>query len=187
MRNCFWLIIIALAAALGAPNAHADSSAEYNLSFTGTGTLPVSGSFTYDTTTNQFTNFSAVWDGLPFDFTFDANNDDNPALNPTCVGPSCPAQTNYLELTGVIPTPLQWEAVCETFVSSLPCDELVLFTLDLNGSVLGGTGTGTGPTSDMAEGVGHFTVSAPEPDFLSLMLVGIGAILALRRRSPLPS
>jgi len=48
-------------------------SVTYNINFSGGATLPTAGSFTYDTTANQFTAFIVNWDNLNFDFTSSAN------------------------------------------------------------------------------------------------------------------
>src|ERR1700674_1217155 len=111
MRKSSWIIGAVLIVAIGAPHAHADTITDYAISFTGTGTLPTSGSFAYDTTTNQFTSFTAIWDGLTFDFTSSAT------------------QTNYVALTGAIPSPLTWTALCENGMvnPSVPCDDFEMF------------------------------------------------------------
>jgi nucleoside-specific outer membrane channel protein Tsx len=72
MRKSFWIIPIALFVAIGAPRVSADTLTDYTIAFTRfdpSDLLPTSGSFQYDSTTNQFTSFQVVWDGFTFDLT----------------------------------------------------------------------------------------------------------------------
>jgi len=77
----------------------AHASTIYNIDFTTTAgdTPPSSGSFTYDSSLEQFTNFIVVWAGIPFDFTQIANQ--GPVMN--C--PVTSAALSFALLTGQSP------------------------------------------------------------------------------------
>ena len=76
--------LLALAAL---PSALTASPVQYTISFTlVSGVAPTSGSFTYDPSTEMFTQFDVVWDGLVFDMTADANNPTVDTSNPSCPG-----------------------------------------------------------------------------------------------------
>jgi hypothetical protein len=83
-------ISVLLIAAFGAPVAMADlaDSTTYKINFTGSGTLPTSGSFTYDPDTFTFSSFLVTWSDVTFDLTAGANA---PMLETTGTGqlPPC--------------------------------------------------------------------------------------------------
>ena len=85
--------IILLLALFGAPAASADVITDYTIHFTGTGTLPSSGSFTYDETNPHFSSFLVTWDSLSFDLTSIANS---PATNTGA--PACSVELQTLRL-----------------------------------------------------------------------------------------
>ena len=66
-------------AAICAPAAHAGTLTTYNITFTGGSPNPTMGSFTYDSTNPQFSNYTVIWDGITFDLTSSANS-------PTIIG-----------------------------------------------------------------------------------------------------
>lgn len=74
MRHQLWISVL-LIAAFGAPVAMADliDLTTYTINFTGTGTLPTAGMFTYDPDTTTFTSFLVTWHGVSFDLTSSAN------------------------------------------------------------------------------------------------------------------
>jgi len=84
MQKTLWIILAALIAAIGAPNAHADTITDGAFGFTVDGIGPPStqflpsGSFVYDNSTNQFTSFTVMWHGVSFDFTTAANGFTDP-------------------------------------------------------------------------------------------------------------
>jgi hypothetical protein len=70
MRKSLWIVLAVLLVAIGAPNAHADST-EYTLSFTLTDGTPIAmsdGTVMLNNTTGLFTTFLVNWDGVVFDF-----------------------------------------------------------------------------------------------------------------------
>lgn len=79
----------------------ADVLTTYDISFTLTsGTLlPTSGSFTYDSTTPQFTNFIVDWDSLVFNLTSSANNPTVVGSTPACVGTNTGAAATFAILS----------------------------------------------------------------------------------------
>ncbi len=174
MRKSLWIILAVLVVAIGAPNALADTITSGTLAFTlagGVGIAPTAGSFTYDNTTNQFTSFTVVWDGLTFDLSFGAT------------------QTNFLALIGAIPSPQTWTAACipSTVHPTIPCDGLLDFGLFAGTLVLGSAVQPLVPTQNLAVGGGTFTVTqvvttTPEPGAVSLLLMGIGLVSVMRKR-----
>ncbi len=93
---------VLIIAALSAPAAMADVMTNYTINFTGTGILPTAGSFTYDSTTPQFSDFMVVWDGLTFDLTSAANapNFEAGSPLPACVGGTADAEASFDLLSG---------------------------------------------------------------------------------------
>ncbi len=69
------LALVSLFAQAAAPAARAGSITNYTINFTtSSGTAPTSGSFTYNSTIPQFSNFFVTWDGITFNLTGSANN-----------------------------------------------------------------------------------------------------------------
>jgi hypothetical protein len=67
MRNSLWIILTVLFVAIGAPAAQAQTV--YEITFTGTGTLPSTPiDFRYDQSTKELTNFNVTYDGISWDF-----------------------------------------------------------------------------------------------------------------------
>ena len=96
------LIFTLLCVASAAPLARADSVANYTITFTtSTGTPPASGSFTYDSTAPQFSNFFVSWDGITFNLTASANH---PFTNASgCSGESSTAAYSFELLSQTVP------------------------------------------------------------------------------------
>ena len=172
MRKSLWIVLTILLVAIGAPDAHADAITTGSLAFTlgSCCTAPTAGSFTYDNTTNQFTSFAIVWNGLTFDLSFGAT------------------ETNYLALTGAISSPLTWTAACipSTINPTVPCDGVLDFGLFAGTSLLGSALNPLVPTQNQAVGGGTFTddhtVPVPEPGAAALLLMGFGLVLVMRKR-----
>jgi len=172
MRKSLWIVLAALLAVIGAPNARADTITSGTITFTlgGTGIAPTAGSFSYDNTTNKFTSLTVVWDGITFDLSFGAT------------------QTNYLALTGAIASPQTWTAACipSTVHPTVPCDGLLNFSLFAGTLVLGSALTPLVPTQNLAVGGGTYSVTqlvttTPEPA-AAFLLLGIGLVSLMRKR-----
>jgi hypothetical protein len=82
MRKTLWILAFVAIAAICAPAAHTGTKTTYNITFTGGSPNPTMGSFTYDSTNPQFSNFTVLWDGITFDLTSSANS-------PTFCDPGC--------------------------------------------------------------------------------------------------
>lgn len=68
-----------------APSAVADTVTTYDIIFTAIeGPTPTAGSFTYNSTTPGFSDFTVVYNGVIFDFTADANHPNNHAPSGIC-------------------------------------------------------------------------------------------------------
>lgn len=83
----FALAALGLLALVAAP-AHADTITTFTISFPTTvgAPSPVSGSFTFDSTIPQFSNFLVSWDGVTFDLTAAANAPLTPPLGSPSTG-----------------------------------------------------------------------------------------------------
>ena len=69
-----------------APIALADTISTYDIIFTAIeGPIPTAGSFTYDSTTPGFSDFTVTYNGVVFDFTADANSPNNHAPSGNCL------------------------------------------------------------------------------------------------------
>jgi len=77
----------------------ADTVTTYAITFSGGGTIPTSGSFTYDSAVPQFSNFIVDWGGLSFDLTASANNPYVDGGSPSCIGSSTHAAARLAILT----------------------------------------------------------------------------------------
>jgi hypothetical protein len=189
MRKTLWIIALVLVAAIGAPNAHADSFTNYTINFTlSSGSpLPTTGSIVYDTTTNQFTSFNVVWDTITFNLTSSANS---PTLSNIFVPPTaCLGTTsaqNFLLLLSGCGTQFAntWQASVlsegTTFV-----DRFTIQSLDANRNGLGAQGF-MAPVGGES-GTGTLTITqqsevVPEPGAGILTLIGIGSGWVMRKR-----
>jgi hypothetical protein len=92
-----------LIAACAAPVAFGDVDTTYDITFTGPGTLPASGSFTYDSTNPSFSDFTVTYEGYLYDLTAEANA---PTFSGTlpCVGSG--AAATFALLSGACAPPL---------------------------------------------------------------------------------
>lgn len=96
------LVIFVLLTGLCVPVAMADpiDLTTYTINFTGSGTLPTAGTFTYDPDTPNFTSFLVTWKGLTFDLTNAANAPYEPSSNPaSCVNGLTGAAATFALLT----------------------------------------------------------------------------------------
>jgi hypothetical protein len=93
---------ILLMAAFGPPAAMADLTdlTTYTINFTGTGTLPTAGSFTYDPDTATFTAFTVTWDTFTFDLTSSANAPTAFPAYPVCIGSGTGGAAAFALLSG---------------------------------------------------------------------------------------
>jgi hypothetical protein len=96
------LMLVATMSLLGTPNAKADlmDSVNYTITFTGTGTLPTAGSFTYDPDIHTFSHFLVTWDGLNFDLTSAANGPFVTSPAPSCIGSLTGGAASFAVLSG---------------------------------------------------------------------------------------
>jgi hypothetical protein len=140
---------------------------------------PTSGSFDYDASTQTFTGFSVVWNGLTYDMTAAANAPTifGPYGAPACIGGLTGGAASFQLLTGCQSAPsLLWTAGdCCSYNGILPAGS---FGFDAGGDGLPSMGilaSGT-PSGDA---VGTFAI-APEPGTVVLTLIGLGLIV--RRR-----
>ena len=174
------MVAIPILLALGATPAVA-LPALYTIGFTLTSgaPLPVSGSFSYDSSTGTFANFDVLWDGDSFDFTSVANA--SPSVgNPGCSLSYGSGTQELFQMLTACPS-AYWvansSAVSLTEPSFLfddgPFDTVNTYGLDVISPGL--------PIAPPTTATGAFTSTiSPEPGTWALTLIGLG--LALRKR-----
>jgi hypothetical protein len=196
MRKSLWIIPL-LFAAMVAPNAHADTCSpgdtctDYTITFTtASGLAPTGmGTFTYDTTTDQFTSFMVTWDGKTFDMTDNANS---PSYFPGPTGCTGEASTGGYAfqmlnkaLTGCgALVAYQWDAAYNPLIPGITFQFKATEFVTPVASSDGFTGTILGLYPSVS-GNGGWTVTpvpatVPEPSTIGLTLVGLGGLMRKR-------
>lgn len=180
LSRLIFLLAIGVAAATAAPIT-------YDFTFTGSGLLPTSGSFTYDPAlgSNNFTAFTIIWDSLTFNL---ASSADSPELLTGECGTSSTPTAFFLALTDPaalcgagatslwIATPDPDSTQFEFLIESADTSSLIFGYDVLPGSVV--SPPPTGPPS------GDFTISqVPEPNSIVLALAGGATLMAGKRKS----
>jgi len=201
MRKSLWIIsVLLLFALVEAPNAHADTLTSYTITFSGSGVLPASGSFTYDSTVPAFSDFLVLWDGTTIDLTAAANSPAvlGPVLPTSCVYPfpTPEAADTFALMDGACPSGT-WEGFADEFglnqiifLGPSPCPivdgaltDCVQFSSHAPGPSSTASGSGSFSIAPAAS-----VVPTPEPATVVLVLLGLlGIWLALAmqtRRAP---
>jgi hypothetical protein len=159
MRKSLWIILIALFVAIGAPNAHADGTT-YAISFTGTDAPTVVGSdlLFFDSTLDEFTTPTLEIDYFGSDITLDA----------TLLGPTDPLTHTYV-----------WGADMFAFeASDLPAGLNLYIASAITGcQSLENFGCEGGVVL-----TAQTPPQMPEPASYGLLFLGIGLVLAMRKR-----
>jgi len=107
LRNHLAIITGLFIAVAGAQVVKADTTTTYNIDFNtnnGTPPAPTAGSFTYDSTTQTFSDFTVNWDGQMFDLTGGANNPDISGTVP-CLDGKTGAAASFALLDGACNPP----------------------------------------------------------------------------------
>jgi hypothetical protein len=176
-RFGLWTTIL-LATACCAPAALADAITTYNINFTTSlGDSPSAGSFTYDSTTQSFSDFTVTWEGLLFTLTGAAN--DPSTLGPPCSGGQTGAAASFALLDGTCSPNTEW------FVGPQPTTLTPEFTFaSESGSIAIFNFNPSDFPPGSGESSGGWTITAvPEPESAVLLatLLCAGAFL-LRKR-----
>jgi hypothetical protein len=192
MRKSPWIIPALLVFAdIGPPNARADIITTYTITFTGASqALTPTGSFTYDSTVPNFTDFQVVWDGFTFDLTSPANSPLIVGTLPVCFTASSGAAATYSLLTDCFSNPnTLWRALAG-FSGTTGIAVFDIANFDANGNSIDFQANATLPNAKpLASASGGFTATTivtPEPGTLLLTLTGVGLFgltLVLRKRT----
>lgn len=187
-------ICVLLIAALGSPVAKATTTT-YDITFTlsAGGVNATAGSFTYNDSTNKFSAFNVVWDGITFDLTSSANA---PSLNGTpCVtstggvltgGAASFALLNHLCTFGAPDLTTDWfgkiTSTTEFGLTTFDATNVNSITIYHSQGVAGGTAAGGG---DWTLSTGTPPTPTPEPSaglMMGTALMAMAALGMMRRR-----
>lgn len=168
-----------------APPAHADEDFTYDINFTCDPStpsclLPTSGTFTYDSTTDEFTNFEVVWDGISINLKDAANAGPISPLEGTnsCLGSSTGGAASYLLMTAC---PLL--SPYEPWLANTGGDFAFTESYDVNDYAAFRAGI-PGLPGNAPQAYGDFTLTAvPEPGAYVLLLTMIGLVLLTMRKT----
>lgn len=162
MRKFYWSVLALLFVGVCAPYAHADSITQGTLNFTVTavgpfhGTFAPTGSFVYDDTTKTFASLTVKWDGVVFD------------LAPLFTGVAL----------AVLDEGGNWAASGNLGVDT-PHPATPYFSLD---GVFDYPTCCVQFTDGGARASGTYAVTTPDPSSFALLMLGLGALLMVRKR-----
>lgn len=181
MRKSLLIIITMVFVAVGVPTAHADAFTESNINFqvtSGDVSDAPTGSFVFDNTTNLFTTFEVIWDGIGFNLAACANGKGEPGGNNECGFSSEPnGLTSYLALISCddgTTDSCGWDAGIVTFA------EDAFFGMANGPWQIEEFSLGVGAREGNAAGT--FTVSIFDPGTGILTLVGMGLLVLMVRK-----
>lgn len=187
MRKSLWIIAL-LFAAVGAPNAHAQTV--YEITFTGTGTLPSTNpiDFTYDQSTKELTNFNLTYDGIPFDFASFINSIANEDRLGVAACEGATAAETFL-ISSTLPACVAFYTP-SWYASGSVGDKVdtVCFPITAALGTFGCAGENTVAPAMDASGSGSYDIAlvtpaaTPEPASGILWLTGIGLMIVMRKR-----
>jgi hypothetical protein len=189
LKSLFCRIIFLMGAL--AVLASADSLTSYTISFTGSAPIPTAGSFTWDSTVQEFAAFNVTWNGLVFYLAGDQQDEDETN------GCGMPDTQNSIFLLLTTPGGFcgsgqagpEWMADAESngdslgFYDTNATDTSTIFVA--SAEVIGGQPVGN-PQGVFSGGFSTAIVAASAPELSSLLLTLAGsAVLVAGKRQKL--
>jgi len=180
-----FVVVIAVAAGAGA------APMTYFVGFSGVGTLPALGAFTYDAAAPGFSNFIVLWNGTLFDLTSAANA---PNIGGACAGAASSPETGFALMDHSMCGGLfsRWFGNQDVASSTFGFYNETLALPAQTGATILATGPGSNDPFSFF-GAGEWTLtelpggpvppSAPEPSTAMLVLLA-GLIIAACRAIP---
>jgi hypothetical protein len=179
------LVSLGLIALVARPVQATDVITTYTINFTTTsGAAPASGSFSYDSTNPQFTNFIVNWDGFSFDLTSSANS---PSVGPSgCPGEASTPLYGFELITQTIPTSCGQASVSYIWGATTPGPGAsFVFEANANSQAEQIAQVTHDIGQNPADAVGSWAVSTAavsEPSSLILLGSALGLMVSARRK-----
>ncbi len=170
---------LGLIVGLFASGIYADEITTYSIDFAGGDLEPTYGSFTIDGTTDQFTSFTVVWDGLTFNFLDSLATEANLFSLGSCPSLSASIVASYFLGEGVCTSPAtvtwsgNWQSASNTGFN---------FVIGNDETSFGFTALPTGTPLNVDNTVGTATASLATPEPTTLMLCGVLLALTIAAR-----
>ncbi len=180
--------LVTMAFAAFAAVAHADQVATYSIDFSGGDLQPTYGSFTLDETTDKFTSFDVVWDGLTFNMLDSPLSYSSTESFGTCPSLSASVIASYCLGEGTCTTPanVSWSGIWLN--ESFNGFNFVLGNVE-NGSFTVGFGFTALPTSgtplitpENTNGTASASLVTPEPSYLAPMVLFGSLLIVVGRK-----
>jgi MYXO-CTERM domain-containing protein len=189
VTKCALAMVLGLMA-LATPTKVKADGVDYTINFTTTSgsPSPTSGSFTYDSTTDQFTNFIVDWDNLEFDLTASANAPANFGAPTGCSGASLPGYGFLLMSQAIMGCNVtyEWFGFAVPNIATAEFDFFASASINSVDAIITDNPLPSGSAPVGASGDWSIAaVTTPEPSTAPPMLAGLGVLgllVVIRKR-----